>query len=112
KAENLMEQGAIWEDSVASLAQATDIIITMIGTPADVESVYFGGEGLLANAKEGAYVIDMTTSKPSLAKRIYDEAKEKGIFALDAPVSGGDIGAREASLTIMVGGDEEAFAEM
>lgn len=112
KAENLIEHGAIWEDSVAKVAKNADIIITMIGTPEDVESVYFGRDGILENAKEGTYVIDMTTSKPSLAKKIYHAAKAKNVHALDAPVSGGDIGAREASLTIMVGGDAEAFDEM
>lgn len=112
KAENLLEHGAVWEESVADLAQHTDIIITMIGTPQDVESVYFGAEGILENARANAYVIDMTTSKPSLAKKIYDAAKEKNIHALDAPVSGGDIGAREASLTIMVGGDAVDFEAM
>lgn len=112
KAENLLEHGAVWEESVADLAQHTDIIITMIGTPQDVDSVYFGAEGILENARANAYVIDMTTSKPSLAKKIYDAAKEKNIHALDAPVSGGDIGAREASLTIMVGGDAVDFEAM
>jgi len=112
KAENLIEHGAIWEDSIAQVAKKTDIIITMIGTPTDVENAYFGSDGILENAKAGTYVIDMTTSKPSLAKEIAALAQEKGIHALDAPVSGGDIGAREASLTIMVGGEQTDFDAM
>lgn len=109
KAEELIEKGAVWKDSVAELANASDIIITMVGYPSDVEEVYFGEHGILENAKEGSYVIDMTTSKPSLAIDIYQQAKAKNIHALDAPVSGGDIGARNGTLAIMVGGDQEAF---
>lgn len=109
KARELIENGAKWDDSVAELAQQSDIIITMIGTPKDVEEVYFGARGILANAKSGTYVIDMTTSSPKLAVKIYEAAKAKGIHALDAPVSGGDIGAKNATLAIMVGGDEAAF---
>lgn len=109
KADELIQLGANWKDSVSKLAIESDIIITMIGYPKDVEEVYFGDEGILQAAKQGTYVIDMTTSQPSLAKEIYEKAKGKQIFALDAPVSGGDIGAREARLAIMVGGDKEAF---
>lgn len=109
KADELIQLGANWKDSVSKLAIESDIIITMIGYPKDVEEVYVGDEGILQAAKQGTYVIDMTTSQPSLAKKIYEKAKEKQIFALDAPVSGGDIGAREARLAIMVGGDKEAF---
>lgn len=109
KAEPLIEEGAIWEDSVAELAKKVEIVITIIGTPKDVEEVYFGEGGLIENAKPGTYLVDMTTSKPSLAIEIYERAKEKGIHALDAPVSGGDVGARNAKLAIMVGGDEEDF---
>lgn len=109
KAEPLIEEGAIWEDSVAELAKKVEIVITIIGTPKDVEEVYFGEDGLIENAKPGTYLVDMTTSKPSLAIEIYERAKEKGIHALDAPVSGGDVGARNAKLAIMVGGDEEDF---
>lgn len=109
KAKDLIEKGANWENSVAAVAKKSDIIITMIGTPQDVEDVYFGEQGLIANAKAHSYLIDMTTSKPSLAKEIFTIAKQKNIYALDAPVSGGDIGAKEARLTIMVGGEREAF---
>src|SRR5690606_24823242 len=91
------------------LAASSDVIITMVGYPQDVEEVYFGEAGILENAKEHTYVIDMTTSKPSLAIDIYRKAKEKYIFALVAPVSGGDIGATNGTLAIMVGGDEDVF---
>lgn len=112
KADPLLEAGAIWYDTVPSLAESADVIITIVGYPKDVEEIYFGEQGILENAGEGKYVIDMTTSKPALAEKIYTAAKEKGIYALDAPVSGGDVGAKNGQLTIMVGGNEEAFATM
>lgn len=112
KAEELISRGAVWNDTVAELSAQADVIITMVGYPKDVEETYLGTEGILAHAKEDAYVIDMTTSSPLLARKIYEAAKEKNIHALDAPVSGGDIGAREARLAIMVGGDEAAFTAM
>jgi 3-hydroxyisobutyrate dehydrogenase len=111
KAEPLIKDGAVWRDSVAELAKDADVIITIVGYPKDVEAIYFNG-GILDNAKAGATVIDMTTSSPELAIKIYEEAKAKGIAALDAPVSGGDIGARNGTLSIMVGGDEDAFQRM
>jgi 3-hydroxyisobutyrate dehydrogenase len=109
KTDELVQLGAKWTSTVAEVAKEANVIITMIGYPKDVEETYFGSEGILANASTGSYVIDMTTSTPSLAKQIYQAAKDTGIYALDAPVSGGDIGARDAKLTIMVGGDEDAF---
>ncbi|CDQ20193.1 3-hydroxyisobutyrate dehydrogenase [Halobacillus karajensis] len=109
KAVELLDQGANWKDSIAALAKDSDIIITIVGYPSDVESIYFGEHGLLENAKPGSYVIDMTTSSPLLAQDIHKQAKEKGIHALDAPVSGGDVGAQKAALTIMAGGDTESF---
>ncbi|WP_394184442.1 NAD(P)-dependent oxidoreductase [Metabacillus halosaccharovorans] len=109
KAEDLIKLGAVWMDSISGLANECEIIITMIGYPKDVEEVYLGENGIVSSAKPGTYVIDMTTSQPSLAKKIYEQAKLKDIYSLDAPVSGGDIGAREARLAIMVGGDKEAF---
>jgi len=112
KATNLLDAGATWEASIKELAQKVDVIITMIGTPQDVEDVYFGHDGLLQNAKQGSYLIDMTTSKPTLAMQIAEEAGKRELHVLDAPVSGGDIGAREASLTIMVGGNEADFNQM
>lgn len=109
KAKELIQKGAIWTDTVADIAAKTDVIITIVGYPSDVEEVYFGANGIIENAKPGAYIIDMTTSKPMLAIEIYQRAKEKNIFALDAPVSGGDIGAKSGTLAIMVGGEKEAF---
>ncbi|UQZ84748.1 2-hydroxy-3-oxopropionate reductase [Paenibacillus konkukensis] len=111
KAESLVAQGASWHSSPAALAPLCDVIITMVGYPRDVEEVYLGDQGVIPFAKQGALVIDMTTSSPSLAKRIEEEASKRGIWALDAPVSGGDIGAREARLSIMAGGSKEAFEQ-
>jgi len=109
KAFSLIEEGARWGNNVAEVAKQSNVMITMVGYPIDVEEVYFGPYGIIENATPGTYLIDMTTSKPSLAKRIYKEAKKRGLYALDAPVSGGDIGARDGTLAIMVGGDQEAF---
>ncbi|MCA1055746.1 NAD(P)-dependent oxidoreductase [Rossellomorea aquimaris] len=109
KAADLLEEGAHWKDDVATLARESDIIITIVGYPSDVEEVYLGEGGLLANAQRGSYVIDMTTSSPELAKKIDEKSRENGIHAYDAPVSGGDVGARNAALTIMVGGEKEYF---
>lgn len=109
KANALIDNGATWKNSIAELAQTTDVIITMVGYPSDVEEVYFGENGILKNAKSGSYVIDMTTSKPSLAVEIYKQAWEKNISSMDAPVSGGDVGAKNGTLAIMAGGDQETF---
>lgn len=109
KAEELLARGAIWQSSPAALASVSDVVISMVGYPADVEAMYLGEDGVVANSKPGAYLIDMTTSSPSLARRIYEAAAGRGLHALDAPVSGGDIGARERRLSIMVGGDPGAF---
>ncbi|MGV0169573.1 NAD(P)-dependent oxidoreductase [Bacillus velezensis] len=109
KAEEVLNKGAVWQKTVKDLSEKADIIITMVGYPSDVEEIYLGESGILRHAKEGAFVIDMTTSKPSLAKKIAEKAKEKSIHALDAPVSGGDIGARNGTLAIMAGGEKEAF---
>lgn len=111
KADDLVARGARWAATVSELAAAADVVITMVGYPTDVEEVYLGEGGLVANARPGVLLIDMTTSTPSLAMRIDKEALASGLCALDAPVSGGDIGAREARLTIMVGGDADSFAE-
>lgn len=109
KAEDLIAEGAVWEESVASLAAKCQVIFTIVGFPPDVEEVYLGENGILANMKAGGYVVDMTTSRPDLAARIFAEAAKRNIHSLDAPVSGGDIGAREARLSIMVGGEQAAF---
>lgn len=111
-AQSLLDAGAIWKETVAKLSSEVEVIISMVGYPKDVEEIYFGDQGIINNAKTDSTIIDMTTSKPSLAKQIYKEAKAYGINALDAPVSGGDIGAKNANLTIMVGGDQEIFKKM
>jgi 3-hydroxyisobutyrate dehydrogenase len=109
KAESLVEAGAIWHGSAGSAASAADIVITMVGYPADVTACYFDGGAILERAKPGTLLIDMTTSSPALARRIAAGASDRGLQALDAPVSGGDIGAREARLVIMAGGEPPAF---
>lgn len=108
KAEPLLSRGAKWAGTPAEVAAQSDVVVTIVGYPRDVEEVYLGENGILTT-KKGGCVVDMTTSSPMLAKRIYEAAKAKGVAALDAPVSGGDIGARKAQLVIMVGGDREAF---
>lgn len=112
KAADLLEKGAVWSATPREVARKADVIFTIVGYPSDVEEIYLGEDGLIANGKQGSYLIDMTTSTPSLAKKIYEQAKEKGMNAIDAPVSGGDVGAREAKLAIMVGGDNEAFLKV
>ena len=111
KADELVAAGARWADSPAEAARGNDRIFTIVGFPDDVEEVYFGEAGILAGVRRGAVVVDMTTSRPSLAKRIFDAAAAKSVGALDAPVSGGDIGARDAALAIMVGGERECYDE-
>lgn len=112
KAEELLQQGAIWQDSPGQVAQHSNVIITMVGFPSDVEEVYLGQQGILNQAKPGSCLIDMTTSSPMLAVKIYNEALKHQLAALDAPVSGGDIGAKEAKLSIMVGGDKDVFDKL
>jgi len=107
KAQGLLDRGATWADSPREVAEASDIVFTIVGFPCDVRDVYFGENGVLAGARPGAILVDMTTTEPSLAREIYDAARARGIHAVDAPVSGGDVGARNAALSIMVGGDPE-----
>ena len=109
KAEKLIQAGAVWENSPSELASKCSIIFTIVGYPKDVEDVYLGKNGLIASAVKGSLLVDMTTSSPKLAERIWEEARSKGISVLDAPVTGGDKGAREAKLTILVGGEKEDF---
>ncbi len=109
KARRLLAGGALWAESPAAVAASCDVVFTMVGFPREVEEVYFGAGGLLAGMRRGALLIDMTTSRPALAVRIAREAVRRGGRALDAPVSGGDRGAREATLVIMVGGEPEDF---
>ncbi|MCK8607166.1 NAD(P)-dependent oxidoreductase [Apilactobacillus ozensis] len=108
-AEYAMGLGATWIDTPKQVAQENDLIITMVGTPQNVADIYFGDNGIMNGASEGKVLIDSTTSKPSLDKKIYEVAKVNGISALDAPVSGGDVGAKNGTLTIMVGGNRETF---
>lgn len=109
KADDLLEEGAVWVENPAGVAKEADIVMTMVGYPSDVEELYLGKGAILENMKEGTIAIDFTTSSPKLAETIFMEAKTRGIHSLDAPVSGGDIGAQNGSLSIMVGGDEETF---
>ncbi len=109
KADALVEAGAHWHDSAGAAAAAADVVISMLGFPKDVEENYLGASGIVESAKPGALLIDMTTSSPLLAKRIAEAAAKRSLSSLDAPVSGGDIGAREARLVIMVGGESAAF---
>jgi 3-hydroxyisobutyrate dehydrogenase len=109
KAEPLMALGATWASSPAEAFKNKEIAFTMVGYPADVEEVYFGDNGLFQTAESGNTVIDMTTSEPTLAKKISDHAQRLGVEALDAPVSGGDIGAQNGTLSIMVGGSRATF---
>jgi 3-hydroxyisobutyrate dehydrogenase len=108
RAEPLVERGAAWADSPASAAAGSDVVFTMVGFPADVREVVLGPEGVLSAAGPGSVLVDMTTSEPSLAREIFDAARAKGVDSVDAPVSGGDVGARNAALSIMVGGEAAA----
>ncbi len=108
KAGELLEQGAEWGNNPLEVARNSDVIFSIVAFPTDVREVFLGEKGLLQGCNHGAIVVDMTTSEPSLAREIYQCASEKGVSAIDAPVSGGDIGAKEARLSIMIGGDETA----
>jgi 3-hydroxyisobutyrate dehydrogenase len=108
KARNLIQEGAVWCESPAEVAQQSDFIFTMVGSPAEVREVYFSDRGVFQGLRSGSVVIDMSTTAPSLSCEIANHASKVGAQAIDAPVSGGDVGAREASLSIMAGGDESA----
>jgi 3-hydroxyisobutyrate dehydrogenase len=108
KAAGLLDKGAAWADSPRGVAEQSDVIFTIVGFPADVRQVVLGDDGSLAGSKPGSILVDMTTSEPSLAIEIADAARQRGVWSVDAPVSGGDIGAREARLSIMIGGEEPA----
>lgn len=109
KAQKLIETGAQWCNSPAEVAANSDYVFTIVGYPQDVEEVMLGENGVIANARKGTYVIDMTTSTPALAEHIHATAVKRGIYTLDAPVSGGDVGARNGTLAIMVGGERATF---
>ena len=109
KAEDVIAEGAVWCDTAAECAKGRDVVITIVGYPKDVEEVYFGDNGIIANADPGTYVIDMTTTSPRVAVRIWEEAEKAGLHAVDAPVTGGDTGAKAGTLTILAGGKKEDF---
>ena len=105
RAQGLLDAGASWAGSPAEVAAVSDVVFTIVGFPSDVRDVVLGPAGVLSAIRPGGVIVDMTTSEPSLAREIYDAAKERGVESIDAPVSGGDVGARNATLSIMVGGD-------
>ena len=109
KVKDVVDEGAVFCESLSETAKNVDVLITMVGFPADVESVYFGTGKILESAREGTYLIDMTTTSPALDKRIYEEGKKRGLHVLDAPVTGGDTGAINGTLSILCGGDKEDF---
>ncbi|MDR2072103.1 MAG: NAD(P)-dependent oxidoreductase [Spirochaetaceae bacterium] len=112
KAAELLKKGARWASGPGEAARGADAVISMVGYPEDVEEIYLSPGGMVEQARPGTVLVDMTTSSPALARRIAEAAKARGIISLDAPVSGGDVGARNASLSIMAGGDEEGFKRM
>lgn len=112
KAEPLIEAGATWQASPQALAEAADVVFTIVGTPADVRELYLGDGGLITHARRDAVLIDMTTSSPKLAEELAARASERGVHMLDAPVSGGDVGARDGRLSIMVGGASDVLARV
>jgi 3-hydroxyisobutyrate dehydrogenase len=109
KADQVISKGARWCSSIPELGKQADLIFTMVGFPADVRQVYLSPEGLLNYARQGSVIVDMTTTSPAIAVEIYEKAESKKMHFLDAPVSGGDIGARNATLSIMAGGDHKIF---
>jgi 3-hydroxyisobutyrate dehydrogenase len=112
KAADLVERGAGWAGSPRDVAAASDVVFSIVGFPSDVREVILGEEGALAGCEAGNVLVDMTTSQPSLAVEIADAAAEQGVVSIDAPVSGGDVGARNGTLSIMIGGDEKAIAAL
>jgi 3-hydroxyisobutyrate dehydrogenase len=109
RAQSLLDGGASWGDTPGAVGAQSDIVFTIVGFPSDVREVYFGDAGLVAGARQGQIFVDMTTTEPQIAKEIYDAARKKGAASIDAPVSGGDVGARNATLSIMIGGEPSAI---
>jgi 3-hydroxyisobutyrate dehydrogenase len=109
RAKPLLEAGAAWADTPKAVAARSDVVFAIVGFPKDVREVFLGPDGVLAGSRPGTAMVDMTTSEPSLAREIHAAAKAKGVGSLDAPVSGGDVGARNAALSIMVGGDADVL---
>ncbi len=110
KAEPLLARGAAWADSPREVAEASDVVLTMVGFPRDVRDVYFASDGVIAGTRPGSLLVDMTTTEPTLAREIEEAARARGAGAVDAPVSGGDVGARNRTLSLMVGGEPDAVA--
>lgn len=110
KAQSAIDSGAVWAESPRAVAESSDIVFTMVGFPSDVRQVYLAADGVLAAARAGSIFVDMTTTEPTLAREIHDAARAKGAQSVDAPVSGGDVGARSRALSIMVGGEPDAVA--
>ncbi len=108
KASELLDQGAVWCDTPQAVASASDVIFSIVGFPNDVHEVILGDQGVLKGCRPGSMIVDMTTSRPALAAQIHAQATARGVVSIDAPVSGGDVGARNGSLSIMIGGDEVA----
>lgn len=111
KVEEVIEEGAVFHDTIAQCVKGCDAVVTMVGFPKDVEEVYFSEGGILANASKGAFLIDMTTTSPTLAERLYEEGTARGFRVMDAPVTGGDTGAKNGTLSILVGGRPEDYEE-
>lgn len=108
-AHSVLDNGATWADGPKAIAEAADLVITMVGYPKDVEEQYYGDNGLFAGAHAGQIFVDMTTSTPTLAEQLATDGEKYGVKVLDAPVSGGDVGAKNGTLTIMAGGDQAAY---
>lgn len=109
KTDELVCQGAIWQETPAEVTNASEIIFSMVGYPSDVEEIYYGANGIFSVEVKDKILVDLTTSTPTLAEKIYQTAKKEGAAALDAPVSGGDLGAQNGTLSIMVGGDQAVY---
>jgi 3-hydroxyisobutyrate dehydrogenase len=112
KAAPLLEAGAQWADTPRKVAEQSDVVFAIVGFPRDVREVFLGADGALGGTKAGTILVDMTTSEPALAREIHEAAKKKGAHSVDAPVSGGDVGARNATLSIMIGGDAEVVESL
>ena len=112
KASELMDLGAKWSQTPGEVASLSDVVFTMVGYPSDVKEIYYGDQGIFQKGKAGLTVIDLTTSTPTLAIELFNKAKEIGMESLDAPVSGGDIGAKTGKLSVMVGGEKEVFEKV
>jgi 3-hydroxyisobutyrate dehydrogenase len=112
KADRLVERGATWADTPKAAAETAEVVFSMVGHPSDVREVILGADGALAGCRKGSILVDMTTSQPALAEEIAREAEKRGVMAIDAPVSGGDVGARSGTLSIMIGGDAAAVERL